>query len=143
MIAVIVWVLPGTVDILWIVPSVAWICPICHSDPPTAWGRTSLPRDQQQHPKMAELHPTPLDGGKREPLGMSQQESEEGFETDLADLAPAYMRDSEELAATQAYKRAMLDDAASSTSFRQGGARLPRVAQVCRRGRDVHPTTLT
>lgn len=83
---------------------------------------------------MAEVHPPPLDGAKREPLGMSQQESEGGFETGLADAAPAYMRDSEELAATQAYKRAMLDDAASSTSLRKGGARLPRVAQVCTEG---------
>lgn len=83
---------------------------------------------------MAEVHPNHLDGTEREPRWMSQQESERGLQTELADATPAYVDDIEELAAAQSYKRAMLDDAASSTSFRKGGARLPRAAQVRREG---------
>lgn len=39
-------------------------------------------------------------------------------------------QDIEELEAIQRYKRIMLDDAASSTSFGKGGACLPRATQV-------------
>lgn len=82
---------------------------------------------------MSEVHHTPLDDTEREPRWVSQQEGEEGFEAGLAGVAPRYMEeDSEELAATQTYKRVMLDDAASLTSLRKGGARLLRAAQVRR-----------
>lgn len=74
---------------------------------------------------MAEVSPPPLDTTEREPRWVSPSEDmlEEG-------AAPGYSQDMDELEATRSYKRAMLDDAASSVSFRKGGARLPRAAQV-------------
>lgn len=45
-------------------------------------------------------------------------------------VTQSYSQDIEELEAIQRYKRAMLDDAASSTSFGKGGGRLPRATQV-------------
>lgn len=52
------------------------------------------------------------------------------WEPDLAATAPANAPDVEEVEATRRYKRMMLEDAASSTSFRKGGPRLSRAAQV-------------
>lgn len=76
---------------------------------------------------MAEVNSPPLDAIEREPRWVSPQGSEEVCDERAA---PAYAQDMEELEATQGYKRDMLDDAASSVSFRKGGAPLPRAAQV-------------
>lgn len=82
---------------------------------------------------MAEVNSTPFDATEREARWVSPQGSDEEVFEDGA--APAYAQDMEELEATRSYKRAMLDDAASSVSLRKGGARLPRAAQVQARGR--------
>lgn len=75
---------------------------------------------------MAEVNPAPLDATEREPW-VSPQGREEVFDQGVA---PACAQDMEELEAARNYKRAMLDDAASSVSLRKGGARLTRAAQV-------------
>ena len=76
---------------------------------------------------MAEINSTPLDATERESRWVSPQVGGELLEERAA---PAYAQDIEELEATRSYKRAMLDDAASSVSLRKGGTHLPRSSQV-------------
>lgn len=76
---------------------------------------------------MAGVNSIPLDATQREAQWISQQGSGVVFEEGTA---PACAQDMEELEATRSYKRAMLNDAASSVSLHKGGARLPRAAQV-------------
>lgn len=71
--------------------------------------------------------PAPLDVTQQP--RWAPQSAEEGLGQKIGP-APAHVQELEELEATRRYKRTMLDDAASSTSLRKGGPRLPRAAQV-------------
>ncbi|CAN0258813.1 unnamed protein product [Ectocarpus sp. 12 AP-2014] len=89
-------------------------------------------------PKMVESGSAPKGLNKIEPRSASQLNEtslNEGLHqwdqpTSVGAVTPSYSQDIEELEAVQRYKRIMLDDAASSTSFGKGGARLPRATQV-------------
>lgn len=80
------------------------------------------------HVQMSE-GPAPLDV-TQQPRWAPPTDDEEGLEAESSGAAPAHVQELEELEASRRYKRRMLDDAASSTSFRKGGPRLPRAAQV-------------
>ncbi|CAB1100549.1 unnamed protein product [Ectocarpus sp. CCAP 1310/34] len=90
------------------------------------------------YPKMVEAGSAPNGLNKREPRSASQLNEtslDEGLHQwdqamSAGAVTPSYSLDIEELEAVQRYKRIMLDDAASSTSFGKGGARLPRATQV-------------
>lgn len=91
------------------------------------------------YPKMVEGGSAPHGLNKREPRSASQLNEtslDEGLHlwdqptSAAGTVTPSCSQDIEELEAIQRYKRIMLDDAASSTSFGKGGARLPRATQV-------------
>ncbi|CBJ27963.1 conserved unknown protein [Ectocarpus siliculosus] len=90
------------------------------------------------YPRMVEAGSAPHFLNKREPRLASQLNEtslDEGLHqwdqpTSAAAVTPSFSQDIEELETIQRYKRIMLDDAASSTSFGKGGARLPRATQA-------------
>ncbi|CAN0059637.1 unnamed protein product, partial [Ectocarpus sp. 12 AP-2014] len=91
------------------------------------------------YPKMVEAGPAPNGLNKCDEPRFASQDNETSLDeglhqwdqpTSAGAVTPSYSQAIEELEAVQRYKRIMLDDAASSTSFGKGGARLPRATQA-------------